>query len=100
MAWSPLDKGRLGAGDPSPSGHPDADARQRLREALEVLSAATGFSRAVLAIAWLLKLPGVVPVVGSTQPDRIRDLARATEVSLDRDTWYRLLEAAGGARLP
>ncbi len=100
MAWSPLDKGRLGAGDPSPSGHPDGDARRRLRTALDALSAATGFSRAVLAIAWLLKLPGVVPVVGSTQPDRIRDLARATEVSLDRDTWYRLLETARGARLP
>lgn len=100
MAWSPLDKGRLGAGDPSPSGQLDADARHRLRSALDALSATTGYPRAVLAIAWLLKLPGVVPVVGSTQPERIRDLARAIEVSMDRDTWYRLLETARGSRLP
>jgi predicted oxidoreductase len=100
MAWSPLDKGRLGHGDPAPVGHPEADARLRLRRVLDALADATGYSRAALSIAWLLKVPGVVPVVGSTQPERIRDLARAAEVSMDRDTWYRLLETAQGARLP
>ncbi len=100
MAWSPLDKGRLGHGDAAPDGHPDAEVRLRLRQSLDAVSASVGISRAALAIAWLLKIPGVVPVIGSTQPDRIRDLARAASVSLDRDTWYRLLETARGARLP
>ena len=100
MAWSPLDKGRLGDGDPSPEGHPDAEMRQQLRRALDALSASSGYSRAVLSIAWLLKVPGVVPVIGSTQLERIRDLVRATSAAMDRETWYRLLETARGARLP
>ena len=55
----------------------------------------------VMALAWLLKHPsGIVPVVGSANPDNIRNAARATEIDLDRDTWYRILLAARGEKLP
>jgi predicted oxidoreductase len=48
-----------------------------------------------------LKHPSkIVPIVGSTNPDRIRDAAKAAELELGRDEWYRLLEAARGGPLP
>lgn len=100
MAWSPLDKGRLGDGEPAPADCPNAEARRGLRVLLDATAAERGVSRSALAIAWLLQLPGVVPVIGTTRPARIRELARAAEISLDRESWYRLLEAARGARLP
>ena len=48
-------------------------------------------------LAWLMKHPaGVMPIVGSTKPERIRDAARAASLELSREEWYRLLVAAQG----
>ena len=101
MAWSPLARGKLGttaltglepAGAPTPTG---------LTETLDAMAQAHGQSRSVMALAWLLKHPaGIVPIIGSTNPQRIRDAVAATEVDLTREEWYRLLEAAYGSRLP
>jgi predicted oxidoreductase len=41
-----------------------------------------------------------VPVVGSTDPDRIRDAARADAVELGREDWYTILTAARMRGLP
>jgi predicted oxidoreductase len=58
-------------------------------------------TRAALTLAWLLKHPsGIVPIVGSTSPQHIRDAARAAEIILSREEWYRLLTAAQGEPLP
>ncbi len=42
---------------------------------------------------------GVIPIVGSVQPDRIRDATKADGLQLSRDEWYRLLLAARGQSL-
>jgi predicted oxidoreductase len=101
MAWSPLAGGLLG------------DGATRLLEAqksyqvapvvaeLEAVAHELSASKTAVALAWLLKHPGrIIPVVGSTDPARIRDAARATEVTLSREQWYRLLAAAQGQPLP
>jgi predicted oxidoreductase len=41
-----------------------------------------------------------VPIVGSTNPASIREAAKAVEVDVAREDWYRLLEAAREERLP
>ena len=62
---------------------------------------ARGVSRTVIALAWLLKHPsGIIPIVGSANPQRIRESVRAAELELTRDEWYRLLLAARGEPLP
>jgi predicted oxidoreductase len=43
---------------------------------------------------------GVIPIVGSQSPERIRRAADARKVRWTREDWYRLLEAAIGRRLP
>ena len=51
----------------------------------------------VIALAWILKLPAdVLPIVGTTTPERIRESLRALEVPYSREDWYRLLEARAG----
>jgi predicted oxidoreductase len=68
---------------------------------LDELAAQYGVTRSAVALAWLLKHPAdIVPIVGSTNPQRIRDAARATKINLNREEWYRLLIAARGESLP
>jgi predicted oxidoreductase len=100
MAWSPLAGGRLA--DTSPIDLQSADHAHRIhvREALDLVARERGVSRSVVALAWLLKHPAkIVPIVGSTNPERVRDAINATEIELTREEWYRLLEAAYGQRL-
>jgi predicted oxidoreductase len=101
MAWSPLDRGRVASGY-APA--PEAAACAHHLAVLQALDAAAeeyGTERTVIALAWLLKHPsGIVPVVGSAKPVNIRIAARATEIDLNRDTWYRILRAARSEKLP
>ncbi len=101
MAWSPLGAGLLGAGAkrllPAQQGY-QTDA---IVKVLDEIAAARRVSRTVIAYAWLLKHPSkIMPIVGSTNPDRIREAVRATESELTREEWYRLFLAARGEPLP
>ena len=101
QAWSPLGGGRLVDAGPVDLQSPDHAHRLRVRGVLDQVARERGVSRQVIALAWLLKHPaGIVPIVGSTKPDRIRDAMKAVEVDLTREEWYRLLEAAQDQRLP
>lgn len=101
MAWSPLGGGQLADGAhrvlPSQEGY-GSDA---LHKKLDALAAKHGTSRANIALAWLLKHPAkIVPIIGTTKPERIRDAAKSLDVKLSREEWYDLLVAARGQRLP
>jgi predicted oxidoreductase len=101
MAWSPLAGGRLADAGPIDLQSQDHAHRIHVREVLDLLSRERGITRSVAALAWLLKHPAkIVPTIGSTNPERIRDAINATEIELTRDEWYRLMEAAHGQRLP
>ena len=101
MAWSPLASGLLGAGaklllDAQKTYRPEA-----FLPVLDAIATAREVSRVVIALAWLLKHPSrIQPIVGSTNPERIREAAQATSVELTREEWYRLLVAAQGKPLP
>ena len=42
----------------------------------------------------------ILPIIGSTNPDHIREAVKATEVELTREEWYQLLKAARSEPLP
>jgi predicted oxidoreductase len=90
MAWSPLGGGALFKGQ--------GEEAVRVRAALaEVGDQLGGASVDQVALAWLLKHPaGIVPVLGTTDPARVRSAAQATRHVLDRQQWYRIWEAADG----
>lgn len=95
LAWSPLGGGLLADGAteilPSQKAYTPTTAVAEL----DLLAAAHGATRTAVALAWLLRHPaGIVPIIGSTQPARIAAAAKAVEVRLSREEWYRLLGAA------
>ena len=101
MAWSPLGAGLLGDGAkrllPAQQGY-KTDA---IVKVLDEIATARGVSRTVIAFAWLLRHPSkIVPIVGTTNPGRIREAVKATEFELSREEWYRLFIAARGEALP
>lgn len=93
MIWSPLGGGRV---------FDEADLATRpIREALREVATRLGTGDiAAVALAWLLLLPAKpVPVLGSTRFERIRALAAAGHLPLERQDWYRILASAQGKLL-
>ncbi|NOD49707.1 MULTISPECIES: aldo/keto reductase family oxidoreductase [unclassified Ruegeria] len=89
MAWSPLGGGLLMAGNP-PVG-----------VVADEIAAEFGVDRAAVAVAFLLAHPAnILPVLGTNNLDRIKRASDALKVKLDRETWYRLYEAALGHEVP
>ncbi|MGB0580819.1 MAG: aldo/keto reductase [Limisphaerales bacterium] len=101
LAWSPLGGGLLAEGARSLlPGQQGYNPTPVLKE-IDVLAKNLECSRGVIGLAWLLKHPsGIVPLVGSTKPDKIKDAVNATHLSLSREEWYKLLEASRGESLP
>lgn len=87
QAWSPLSKGRT-ATDPL-----DATLRE-----LAMRHSATPEA---IQLAWLMRHPARIrPVIGTTRPERIRAQFDASRISLSREDWYRLFNAARTGELP
>ena len=91
QAWSPLGGGRLLQALPESA----------LGRALTRLSGDLEATPEQVAIAWLLRHPARIhPVLGSGNPERLRRLAQAQSIQLDRQQWFQLLEAATGQEVP
>jgi predicted oxidoreductase len=101
LAWSPLGGGQLADGALDILPH---QQKYRVADTLAILdqiAQSRGVTRVAIAIAWLLKHPSnIIPIIGSTNPDRIREAATATQVELSREEWYRLLTVARDEPLP
>ena len=101
LAWSPLGGGLLGDGGKDILPAQRAYRPEKIVVALDEIAAARGTTRMAVALAWLLRHPAkIVPLVGSTDPERIRGAVAATECELTREEWYRLLTVARGEPLP
>lgn len=54
-----------------------------------------------LLLAWILKHPaGVLPVIGTTDPGRIKGAVEAASVPLSEVDWFELLVASQGHKVP
>ena len=101
LSWSPLAGGWLGTGGKIHATHPHAQHHLAIQKTLDEIAANYRVSRSVLALAWLLKHPsGIIPIVGSCNPEHIKDATLADSLTLTREDWYRLLVAARGTKLP
>jgi len=101
MAWSPLAGGLIGDGArrllPSQQNYQTSG----FLPALETVAQARGVNRTTVALAWLLKHPAnIMPVIGTTNPIRIAEAAKAADLELTREEWYRLYIAARGEPMP
>jgi predicted oxidoreductase len=100
LAYSPLGGGWL-SGRREVSAD-TAPAVKRTLDALREMAPAYGDATpGQLALAWLLAHPAkILPLVGSNNPDHIREAAGAAAISLSRTDWYKLWVAARGVRVP
>ena len=101
MAWSPLAAGLIGGGATRLLPSQKTYRTEQFLPALEAVAGAHGVSRTVVALAWLLKHPAKIqPIIGTINPDRIREATKAAALDLTREEWYRLLVAARGEPVP
>ena len=79
----------------------DAELTARAALVLFRIAAEHGVTRSAVLLAWAMGHPaGVVPIIGTQQPARIRECARAVDVELTRDEWYQILVAGRGEAMP
>lgn len=101
LAWSPLAGGLLGDGGKDLLPGQQGYRPEKIVAALDQIASARGTSRTVIALAWLLLHPAkIIPIIGSTDPTRIREAAKAAGCTLTREEWYHLFTIARGEPLP
>jgi predicted oxidoreductase len=72
-----------------------------LIECLDRLAVREGVARSAIALAFLLVHPaGIVPIIGTQRPERIRASVAALHVHLTRADWYEIVVASQGKRFP
>jgi len=67
-----------------------------IRRKLEELSSKYNAQIESIAVAWIVKL-GALPLIGTTDEQRIKNIAAAFDLDLDRQDWYELYEASRGS---
>ncbi|MFC0557500.1 aldo/keto reductase [Halalkalibacter alkalisediminis] len=94
MAWSPLAGGALFKGTDEKS--------VRLRETLEkVKEEIEASSIDEVAYAWLLAHPAkIMPLIGSSQKERMARAVRSLEYHLTLDQWFEILQSSMGHDVP
>jgi predicted oxidoreductase len=70
-------------------------------ELVSSLAAEYQVSKEAIVLAWLLRHPAKIkPVIGTTNPDRIRACQQGLAIELSREHWYQLYTAARGQGVP
>ncbi|MEU6857295.1 aldo/keto reductase [Glycomyces sp. NPDC046736] len=91
QAWSPFQRGFF---DGVFLG--DREHHPELNDALDDIAAAYDTTPTAIAVAWITRHPANMQVVlGTTNPDRVRESAAGSDIPLTREQWYRLFRAAG-----
>lgn len=95
QAWGPLARGRF-------SDRPVTPADEATARLVRDLAERKGTTAETVVLWWLRRHPaGIVPVIGTSNPDRIRACHDATsEPRLSHEEWYDLWITARGAALP
>ncbi|MCA1012676.1 aldo/keto reductase [Halobacillus halophilus] len=90
QAWSPFQHGMIEGPFVGNKEFPQVNAK------LKELAEKYGVTDSAIAIAWILRHPAnIQPVVGTMNAERMRDIAKASDIELTRPEWYELYTAAG-----
>jgi len=76
---------------------PKGEIPSKLLSVMQNISDSLGVSADKVALSWSLKHPSnPIPILGTLTPERITLGAEATNVILDRQQWFKILEAGVG----
>jgi len=71
-----------------------------LNQTINTIAKDHGVTNTAIAIAWLLRHPAYMqPILGTTNPQRVKDSCKASDITLTRQEWYQIYLAAGN-KLP
>lgn len=74
----------------------DHEKFPELNKTLESIGSKYGVSKTTVAFAWILRHPAKMqPVTGTTNPARLADCLKASEITLTREEWYEIYRGAG-----
>ena len=91
MAWSPL--GAIFK--------EESDRTKRINLILEQLSKKYEATHNQLLLAWIKKHPsGILPVVGTTNKERLSNALQSVNIALEKEDWFALLVASQGHKVP
>ncbi|WP_421132714.1 aldo/keto reductase [Alteromonas sp. A079] len=95
QAWGSLAQGKYtGATSQNNADNTTIELVRKLASDYETTSEA-------IVLAWLMRHPAnIQPVLGTTNVDRLRACQKAVDITLSREHWYALLEAAMGQEVP
>ncbi len=91
QAWGPLrhfdkEKGIL-------IDHPELE---ETNQKLKFWADKYGVSKSAICIAWILRHPAnIQPILGTTSPERLAEMAKADNVELTREDWYSIYKDMG-----
>lgn len=98
QSWGPLAKGIYSGRLLSET---TPQAVYKTKEIVERIANDRNVSTDGVVLAWLMKHPAKIkPVIGTKNPDRIRNAMDAFKIQLTRDEWYELLVASRGVSMP
>ncbi|MDY0278470.1 MAG: aldo/keto reductase, partial [Acholeplasma sp.] len=90
QAWSPFQYGHF------QGVFVDNDSFPKLNSALEEVANKYGVSKTTISVAWINSHPAKIQtVVGTMTPSRIIECAKAADIILTKDEWYKIYLAAG-----
>ncbi|TDQ37485.1 aldo/keto reductase [Aureibacillus halotolerans] len=90
QAWSPFQYGMIEGTFIGNDKFPEVNGKlQEFAEKYDVTDSA-------IAIAWILRHPAnIQPVIGTMNPQRLANIAKASDVKLTKEEWYELYRIAG-----
>lgn len=74
----------------------DNEKFPELNKKIDEIAEKKGVTNTAIATAWILRHPAKIQtIIGSMNPQRIKDICKASNVELTREEWYSIYLAAG-----
>lgn len=74
----------------------NSDKFPELNKVIDRIALEYHVSNSAIATAWIMRHPAhIQPIVGTTNPQRVKDICQASRVNLTREEWYEIYRAAG-----
>ena len=90
QAWSPFQYGTFEGVFIDHEKFPNVNAK------FQEISEKYGVDKSAIAVAWILRHPAKIQtVVGTMNPKRLSNIAKASDIVLTREEWYEIYRAAG-----
>ena len=90
QAWSPFQYGFF------EGVYVDNPDFPEINKKLQELADKYGVTKSAIVLAWILRHPAKMqPLTGTMNPTRLKECAKATDITLTRQEWYEIFSSAG-----